>query len=44
MNIFKYENIYEKFRFKVFKFNNFETLSTKFDAPSSPILIPLINF
>jgi hypothetical protein len=38
------ENFYEKSRFKLFKFNNFEIPFIKFSAPKLPILINLIVF
>ena len=38
------ENFNLKSRFKVVKYSNFETPSTKFDAPSAQISFLLINF
>ena len=37
------ENFYLNSRFKIVKFNNFETPSPNFAAPSASISLPLIN-
>jgi hypothetical protein len=37
------KNFYQKFKFKVVKFSNFETPSPNFPAPSTPILLLLNN-
>jgi hypothetical protein len=42
INFYIDENFYSKFRFKLVKFINFETLSPNFAAPSSRIWLYLI--
>ena len=38
------KNFYYKYRFKLFKFSNFENPSPNFADPSNPILFNLLNF
>jgi hypothetical protein len=44
INISKNENFYDKFRFRVVKFSNFEIPTDNYVTPLAQIPVPLINF